>query len=61
MLALVWQAHQFLIMDTKSFLNAYVTERLPKVAPELFDGAPDQPHFTVDQRYIPLNPATAMA
>jgi hypothetical protein len=48
-------------MDTKSFLNAYVTERLPEVAPELFDGATDQPHFTVDQRYIPPGAKPAMA
>jgi hypothetical protein len=48
-------------MDTKSFLNAYVTERLPEVAPELFDGATDQPHFTVDQRYIPPSSKPAMA
>lgn len=48
-------------MDTKNFLNTYVTERLPEVAPELFDGATDQPHFTVDQRYIPLGDQPAMA
>jgi hypothetical protein len=48
-------------MDTKSFLNAYVTERLPEIAPELFDGAPDLPHFTVDQRYIQLGAEPAMA
>lgn len=48
-------------MDTKSFLNAYVTEKLPEAAPELFDGAPDLPQFTVDQRYIPPEEETAMA
>lgn len=48
-------------MDTKNFLSAYVTERLPKVLPKLFDGAEDQPHFTVDQRYIPLGEQPAMA
>jgi hypothetical protein len=48
-------------MDTKSFLNAYVTERLPKVDPESFDGADDIPHFSVDQRYIPLGEQPAMA
>jgi hypothetical protein len=40
-------------MDSKSFLTQYVTERLPQQAPQLFDGAPDEPHFTVDQRYVP--------
>jgi len=48
-------------MDTKSFLNAYVTERLPEIASDIFDGAPDQPHFAVDQRYIPLGEQPAMA
>ena len=48
-------------MDTKEFLHGYVTERLPEVAPDLFDGAPDNPHFTVDQRYIPPGGQTAMA
>jgi len=59
--ALVQLVQLYLIMDTKSFLNAYVTERLPEVAPELFDGAPDQPHFTVDQRYIAPGDKPAMA
>lgn len=48
-------------MDTKDFLLGYVTERLPKVAPELFEGAPDIPHFAVDQRYIPPGAKPAMA
>lgn len=41
-------------MDTKSFLNTYVTERLPDIQENNFEGAPDTPHFTVDQRYNPL-------
>lgn len=32
-------------------LNRYVTERLPELVPGIFDGAPDEPSFTVDQRY----------
>ena len=41
-------------MDTKSFLNTYVTERLPDIQENDFEGAPDNPHFAVDQRYVPL-------
>ena len=47
--------------DTNSFLNQYVTARLPQIAPGIFEGAEDIPHFTVDQRYIPLQVPTAMA
>jgi hypothetical protein len=42
-----------------SFLNQYVTERLPQIAPGIFEGVPDEPYFTIDQRFIPLNPETA--
>jgi hypothetical protein len=48
-------------MDSKSFLTQYVTERLPQQQPQLFDGAPDEPHFTVDQRYVPPGAQTAKA
>jgi hypothetical protein len=34
-------------------LQRYVAERLPQLVPGIFDGAPDYPSFTVDQRYIP--------
>ena len=47
--------------DTNSFLNQYVTERLPKFVPGIFEEAEDIPHFTVDQRYIPFNAETARA
>lgn len=47
-------------MDTKSFLDNYVTERLPEKRPDLFDGAADEPHFAVDQRNIPLGSQPAM-
>jgi len=39
--------------NPNSFLNQYVSERLPQIAPGIFDNVEDQPHFTVDQRYIP--------
>jgi len=45
--------------DPNSFLNQYVSERLPQIAPGIFEGAPDEPHFTVDQRYIPPRAQTA--
>jgi len=48
-------------MDTKSFLTAYVTEKLPDFNPEESEGAPDIPYFTVDQQYIPLGKQPAMA
>lgn len=35
-------------------LNRYVTERLPKLVPGMFEGVSDQPSFTVDQHYRPL-------
>ena len=35
-------------------LRAYATERLPEMRPDVFEGAPDIPHFTVDQRSKPL-------
>jgi len=47
--------------DTNSFLNQYVSARLPQVAPGIFEGAEDKPHFAVDQRYIPPGIQTAMA
>lgn len=46
--------------DRNSFLNQYVTARLPLIVPGFYEGAPDEPYFTVDQRYIPVAPATAM-
>jgi hypothetical protein len=39
---------------SESFLQKYVTERLPDLIPGIFDGAPDLPSFTVDQRSAPL-------
>lgn len=45
--------------DPNFFLNQYVTERLPQIAPGIFEGVADEPYFTVDQRFIPLNPETA--
>lgn len=41
-------------MDTKSFLNSYVTAKFPDTQENDFEGAPDDPYFAVDQRYIPL-------
>lgn len=35
-------------------LDRYVTERLPNLVPGVFEGAPDEPSFTVDQRYLRL-------
>jgi hypothetical protein len=40
--------------NTQNFLKAYVTEKLPHLASGFFDGVPDQPDFTVDQRYRQL-------
>jgi len=48
-------------MDTKRFLENYVSNRLPQIAEGVFEGAPDIPHFTVDQRYIPPGTKPAMA
>jgi hypothetical protein len=33
----------------------YITERLPQLVPGVFDGAPDLPDFTVDQRFSKVN------
>lgn len=38
----------------KENLKRYISERLPALVPGIFEGAPDLPHFTVDQRYQPL-------
>lgn len=35
-------------------LQSYIKERLPALTPGIFDGAPDLPDFTVDQRNRPL-------
>jgi hypothetical protein len=37
------------------YLKSYVTERLPNLVPGVFEGAPDQPSFTVDQHYRVLH------
>lgn len=39
--------------ESQQFLAKYTAERLPQLVPGQFDGAPDIPDFTVDQRYIP--------
>jgi hypothetical protein len=49
------------IQDPNSFLNQYVTARLPQIVPGFYEGAPDEPYFTVDQRYIPIPAPDAMA
>jgi len=48
-------------VDTKEFLKNYVSTRLPQSEDGMFEGAPDIPHFTVDQRYIPPGIKSAMA
>ena len=35
-------------------LRRYMQERLPALAPGIFEGAPDIPYYTVDQRDKPL-------
>jgi hypothetical protein len=35
-------------------LQSYIRERLPALVPGIFDGTPDLPDFTVDQRERPL-------
>jgi hypothetical protein len=35
-------------------LQSYIKERLPALIPGIFDGVPDLPDFTVDQRNRPL-------
>jgi hypothetical protein len=40
--------------DPHAYLQHYIKERLPHLAPGVFEGAPDIPYFTVDQRYQPL-------
>jgi hypothetical protein len=37
--------------DGRTHLQQYITERLPQLVPGVFDGAPDLPDFTVDQRF----------
>ena len=39
---------------SQPFLDRYIKERLSKLVPGRFEGAPDDPSFTVDQRYQPL-------
>ena len=41
--------------DPKAFLEAYKIERLPLLQQGVFEGAQDDPDFTVDQRREPLN------
>ena len=36
-------------------LRLYISEKLPALVPGVFEGAPDLPHFTVDQRFKPLH------
>jgi len=40
-------------VDSTDHLKSYITERLPTLVPGIFDGAPDNPDFTVDQRFMP--------
>ena len=35
-------------------LRLYIQERLPALAPGIFEGVPDIPYYTVDQRDKPL-------
>lgn len=53
---LSWNVTERITMGTPAseHLKRYVTERLPELVPGMFDGAPDQPSFTVDQNYRPL-------
>lgn len=46
--------------DSNTFLNQYVSARLPQFVPGIFEGAPDEPHFAVDQRYFQPGDKTAM-
>jgi len=39
---------------SQQFLAKYRTERLPQLVPGIFNGIPDAPDFTVDQRFVPL-------
>lgn len=41
-------------LTPQDHLRAYATERLPEMRPDVFEGAPDIPHFTVDQHFKPL-------
>jgi hypothetical protein len=41
--------------DARAHLHQYITERLPQLVPGVFDGAPDLPDFTVDQRFSKVN------
>ena len=38
----------------EKLLRSYISERLPALVPGIFEGAPDLPHFTVDQRFKAL-------
>jgi hypothetical protein len=40
-------------VDSTDHLKSYITEKLPTLVPGIFDGAPDNPDFTVDQRFMP--------
>lgn len=35
-------------------LDRFLAEKLPVLAPGIFEGAPDEPSFTLDQRNRPL-------
>lgn len=50
-----------MIPSASEHLNRYVTERLPQLVPGIFEGAPDDPSFTVDQQYRPLKDPTYLA
>lgn len=43
-----------MVPSANEHLNRYVTERLPQLVPGIFEGVPDDPSFTVDQQYRPL-------
>jgi len=46
------------MIDPIDHLHQYTKERLPSLVPGIFEGAPDNPYFTVDQRGEPLKPAS---
>lgn len=36
---------------SQQFLDQYTKERLPQLAPGMFENVPDEPSFTVDQGF----------
>lgn len=41
--------------ESQSYLNQYVTERLPQLLPGAFEDDPEAPGFTIDRRFIPFD------